>query len=207
MAGRILTLATLVATLLFSGAVDAAPKRKADAGPKTNTFLGVPISNSGASNLIANKYIVVYNNTFSSTAIEAHQASIMASIAKRNIGKRSLDGRTLSTQVNTFAMGKWHAMSLEADDAMMNEIFEASEVSYIEQDAWVNLTATTTETNAPSGLVRLSHAATGATGYVFDTTAGEGITAYVVDTGIMTTHEEFEGRATFGANFVNKVVR
>lgn len=58
---------------------------------------------------------------------------------------------------------------------------------------------------APAGLRRISHAAAGETGYIFDSTAGAGITAYIVDTGILTTHEEFGGRAIWGANFVNNV--
>lgn len=36
--------------------------------------------------------------------------------------------------------------------------------------------------------------------YVYDQSAGEGTTAYVFDTGIRSTHEEFEGRVRFGIN-------
>jgi subtilisin family serine protease len=42
---------------------------------------------------------------------------------------------------------------------------------------------------------------TGSTSYTYDTSAGEGTCVYVVDTGIATEHPEFEGRATFLANF------
>jgi subtilisin family serine protease len=215
MAGRnpllvFLTYLTLLLPCLALPSPDNQQRTKAANG---DFFLGVPISNPSAKNVVPNKYIVVYNNTFNSTAIAAHQASVMATIAKRNIGKRSPHtGKTLSTAVNTFAMGKWRAMALEADDKMMNEIFNADEVSYIEQDAYVNLSAVTTETGAPSGLVRLSSAsavssgASNGTTYTFDASGGSGITAYVVDTGIRVTHSEFEGRATFGANFVNSVV-
>jgi len=51
------------------------------------------------------------------------------------------------------------------------------------------------------GLSRLSSKATNSGRYVYDSTAGAGICAYVVDTGIETTHREFEGRASFLANF------
>lgn len=57
----------------------------------------------------------------------------------------------------------------------------------------------------PAGLGRISHAATRSTDYVFDSTAGAGIVAYVVDTGILLSHQEFEGRAIWGANFANTV--
>ena len=61
------------------------------------------------------------------------------------------------------------------------------------------------QTNAPPGLARISHQTAGNSTYVFDSSAGANITAYVVDTGILVTHSEFQGRATFGANFANAV--
>jgi subtilisin family serine protease len=37
----------------------------------------------------------------------------------------------------------------------------------------------------------------------FGSATGEGVTVYVVDSGILVTHPEFEGRATWGANFID----
>ncbi|KAB5584869.1 serine protease [Coniochaeta sp. 2T2.1] len=175
--------------------------------PKKNHFLGVPISNPEVSSddIIPNSYLVVYNSSFGAEAIAAHQTKWTAKIATANIGKRSLDGRSLSTKVNKIQIGTWNAMSLEADDSTMNKIFDADEVKYIEINAKVKLNAVNTQQQATSGLARLSHAEAGQSGYVFDSTAGAGITAFVVDTGIRTSHSEFGGRATFGANFVNDV--
>ncbi|OLN92804.1 Alkaline protease 1-like protein 1 [Colletotrichum chlorophyti] len=171
----------------------------------SGTFMGVPISNLNAADLIPNKYIVVYNNTFDDDAIESKMSSFAAAIKKRNIGKRSLDGRALSTSTRNFKMNAWRATVMEADDNMIMNVMSAAEVAYVEQDAKVKLSATVSQTNAPPGLVRMSHAAAGETGYVFDQSGGDGITAYVVDTGILVDHSEFEGRATFGGNFINNV--
>lgn len=63
--------------------------------------------------------------------------------------------------------------------------------------------------NAPWGLSRISQNGAVSGGdasaldysYSYDDTAGEGVDVYVVDTGILTTHEEFEGRASWGATF------
>jgi len=199
MANRILSLvATFLTLTLLVGAI---PNHRLN-----GDFLGLPISNPDAKDVIADRYIVVYNSTFGDAAIDTHQARIMGKIAKRNIGKRSLDGRSMSTKVDIFQMGKWRAMALEADSRMVNEMFAADEVSYIEQDARISINALASQGDAPSGLVRLSHADLGATGYVFDTSAGEGITAFVVDTGIMVSHSEYQGRASFAANFINDVV-
>ncbi|OHE99898.1 subtilase [Colletotrichum orchidophilum] len=171
----------------------------------SGSFMGVPISNLNAADLIPNKYIVVYNNTFDDDAITSKMSSFSAAIKKRNIGKRSLDGRALSTSTRHFKMNQWRATVMEADDSMIMSVMNAEEVAYVEQDAKVKISATVSQTNAPPGLVRISHSTAGETGYVFDQAGGDGITAYIVDTGILTTHSEFQGRATFGANFINNV--
>jgi len=198
-------LSSLLSCLAVVGSA-LCPVGSAHAVPKSSRVLGVPIVNPDAADLIPNAYIVVYNNTFDDDAVTKYEGKISAKIARRNIGKRSLDGRALSTGINSFRMGRWRAMALEADDKMMLDIFDAQEVAYIEQDARVSNRALASQANAPSGLVRLSHADAGETGYVFDTSAGQGIVAYVVDTGIMISHSEFQGRANWGANFVNTVV-
>ncbi len=174
---------------------------------RTHDFLGVPVTNYDATDIIPNRYIVVYNKTFSDDIIEAHQSKVITTVRKRNLGKRGFTGHLLSTDVQTFKMSGWRAMALEADDKMILEVMDADEVSYVEADTKVKLSATVAQANATLGLIRLSHAtANSGTSYVFDNSGGRGITAYVVDTGILTTHVEFQGRASFGANFVNDVV-
>ncbi|KAL2163624.1 hypothetical protein VTH06DRAFT_5682 [Thermothelomyces fergusii] len=198
MAGRLLLCLTAALGAL---SVSASPAPGASGRP----FLGLPISNPGIANAIPNRYIVVYNNTFDDEEIDLHQSSVIKTIAKRNIAKRSATGKFLSTTVSTYKINNWRAMALEADDATISEIFAAKEVSYIEQDAVVSISVRQMQSRATTGLARISHAQAGAMTYVFDSSAGEGITAYVVDTGIRVTHEEFEGRATFAANFVDDV--
>lgn len=167
----------------------------------------VPIVNPNTKDIIPNKYIVVYNDTFSDKIVTAHQAKWIATMAKRNLGKRSLvDNRALSTTVRTFGIGTMRAMALDADDASAVEINSADCVSYLEADAVVRISALVKQANATSGLARLSSAKAGATDYVFDDSAGQGITAFVVDTGIMTNHSEFQGRATLAFNAANNVM-
>jgi subtilisin family serine protease len=200
MAGRLLVCFTLALSALGVSGIPTS------ASNKTEPFIGLPISNPGDPNAIPNRYIVVYNNTFNDDDIDLHETSVIKTIAKRNIAKRSMTGKLLSTTVDTYKIGKWRAMALEADDLMINELFSAKEVSYIEQDAYIRLNARSVQSRTTSGLARISHADVGARTYVFDSSAGEGITAYVVDTGIRVTHSEFEGRATFAANFIDNVV-
>ncbi|CVL05239.1 hypothetical protein FPRO06_04396 [Fusarium proliferatum] len=178
---------------------------EADKKMGISAFLRPMLKNPDAQNIIANRYIVVYNDTFDDDAISAKEASFAAAIKKRNLNKRSSIGEAMSTSIQSFRMNKWRAMSLDADDLMVQDLYNSDEVAYIEADQKVQLNAAIAQVNAPPGLDRLSHAQVNQDTYVFDDSAGEGITAYVVDTGIKIDHSEFEGRATFGANFINNV--
>ncbi|KAB5585503.1 peptidase S8/S53 domain-containing protein [Coniochaeta sp. 2T2.1] len=89
------------------------------------------------------------------------------------------------------------------DDRLLGIISKFPDVEYIEQEAIFKINAYTTQSGAPWGIARLSHKSPGSTSYVYDTSAGAGTCAYVIDTGIYTSHSDFEGRATFLYNAVD----
>ncbi|KAG6015032.1 hypothetical protein E4U54_004425 [Claviceps lovelessii] len=165
----------------------------------------IPIAYGPAANIIPNRYIVVYNNSFSSDDIDASMSFYSAALRKRNLrlNKRSPQGRQLSADIMPFKMNSWRAMALDADDAMISDINRANEVAYVEADQWIHASATISQTNAPPGLQRLSETRPGQASYLFDESAGEGVTVYVVDTGVRISHVEFQGRASHGANFAD----
>ncbi|KAK9712951.1 hypothetical protein K7432_006788 [Basidiobolus ranarum] len=41
--------------------------------------------------------------------------------------------------------------------------------------------------------------------YVYNTAAGKGVDVYVLDSGVNVAHQDFQGRAKFGANFANEI--
>ncbi|KAI1758923.1 subtilisin-like protein [Hypoxylon sp. FL1150] len=178
--------------------------RPSTAATTSTSSVSAFVSNPDASNVVPNSYIVVYNNNFTDDAIDAHEAAIRVAIKKRNLGKRGLNGQLLSTRVRSFAMTGWRAMALDSDDVMMTEINNMEMVKYVEANTYVNASALQNQVNAPTGLVRISHTDAGDSGYVFDDSAGQGITAYIVDTGIMVTHEDYQGRAVMGFNAVEE---
>ena len=92
--------------------------------------LGVPINNADASDIISNRYIVVYNNTASDDEIETCRSTIASAMKKRAIGVRGLDGRTLSSTIEGFSMQGWRGSILEAEDSMMLEIADMTHVSW-----------------------------------------------------------------------------
>jgi len=108
----------LVSVLLLSSLVCTSPVRH---GANVNG-LGVPVSNAAASNIIPNRYIVVYNNNATDEAVKLHQASVMTTMRKRGLG--------FSSKMSTFSMAGWRGMSMEAeDDGLMIDISNADEVS------------------------------------------------------------------------------
>jgi cerevisin/serine protease len=64
--------------------------------------------------------------------------------------------------------------------------------------------ACVTQTGATWGIVRTAEEDLVITGeYKYEEGAGSGVTTYVLDTGIYIQHNDFGGRATWGANFVD----
>lgn len=90
--------------------------------------IGVPISNSDATNIIPNRYIVVYNSSATTEAVDNHQASVMSALRRRSLSPRAAAGRQLSDKMDMFSMSGWRGMSLDADDGMILEIASAEEV-------------------------------------------------------------------------------
>jgi subtilisin family serine protease len=169
-------------------------------------FLGLPISNYDATDIIPDRFIVVYNSTYSSEQIQAKQALVMSEVRKRSLEKRTMSGHILSSTVRLFSVNRFNAMALDADSKMILSIADQPEVAYIEAVTKVKALAMTAQLNAPLGLIRMSRRQLSGDDqdrYVFDSSGGRGITAYIIDTGIRTTHSEFQGRAKFGANFVD----
>ncbi|KAH7384573.1 subtilisin-like serine protease-like protein PR1A [Pyrenochaeta sp. MPI-SDFR-AT-0127] len=112
---------------------------------------------------------------------------------------------------HVYKFGNFGGFAAEITDDIVNLLRLLPGVDYIEQDAVIKANLGTVEdlqkkayvTQASStwGLARISHVNRGSTSYTYDSTAGANTCSYVIDTGIATTHAEFEGRATFLANY------
>lgn len=77
------------------------------------------------------------------------------------------------------------------------------QVESIDPDTWVEIAGV--QNNLPAGLYGLDLIdGTKDNRYTFPDAAGEGVDAYVIDTGILTSHPDFGGRATFGASFTGE---
>ncbi|KAF1363022.1 oryzin precursor [Lizonia empirigonia] len=112
---------------------------------------------------------------------------------------------------HVYSFGNFGGFAADMSDDVVQLLRSYPGVEYIEQDAVIQANlgefehlekkAYVTQSSSTWGLARISHAARGSTSYTYDNTAGANTCVYVVDTGISTTHPEFEGRATFLANY------
>jgi len=92
-------------------------------------------------------------------------------------------------------------------EAELNDLRAHPEIATIEQDG-ISYTCFETQTDATWGLGRISSAEklTGSDTaldykYKYENATGNGATVYIIDTGILTTHPAFEGRASWGKTF------
>ncbi len=86
-------------------------------------------------------------------------------------------------------------------EAALARIRADGRVLRIERDGIMR--AETTQTGATWGIDRIDQANLPLSGTFTYTKTGAGVTIYIIDTGIRFTHNEFGGRATSGADFIN----
>ncbi|KAI1263685.1 peptidase S8/S53 domain-containing protein [Xylariaceae sp. FL1019] len=153
--------------------------------------------------VIPNKYIVTLKSGISTADFEKHVSWA------RNIHASSLNRRNFAGVEKTYNIHNFNAYSVEMDTELVAQLKAHPEVADVEEDQVFYLQdmplkdrALTTQSGATWGLGTVSHKSSGSTSYIYDTTAGSGTYAYIVDTGILQTHSEFEGRASYGYNAV-----
>ncbi|MET0418979.1 MAG: S8 family peptidase [Actinoplanes sp.] len=141
------------------------------------------IVNAGVAGATANSYIVVLQPG-TPTVGEASQK------LTQRYGGQVVDAYGTAVRGFSARMTEHQARRLAADPA----------VRYVEQDAVVDLAATTTKPTW--GLDRVDQRSLPLS-TTFAAPSAAGVTAYVLDSGIRITHREFGGRASHGYDFVD----
>jgi len=143
----------------------------------------------GGSIGIHQKYIVVFQDNVTETDRAAH----MAQVRVENYA--------------SFSIGSFSGYSAVLSDVVLSQVRESDIVSYVEQDKVIDAwQACSQQKNADWGLDRIGERVLNLDGkYNYDADAGSSVTAYIIDTGILITHNELQGRAIWGANFVDDV--
>ncbi|KAB5578875.1 extracellular alkaline serine protease [Coniochaeta sp. 2T2.1] len=154
---------------------------------------------------VKGKYIVTLKHGITSRDLESHVGWV------NQVHKRSLEENKHGNSTNSTSSGvlktfeNIHVYIGEFDDDTIEQIKSRPDVEAVEEDqVWHPYDdAIASQSNAPWGLVRLSHRNRGATDYVYDSSAGRGTYAYVIDTGLNVGHSDFGGRASLGYNAVS----
>ncbi|KAK0663411.1 peptidase S8/S53 domain-containing protein [Cercophora samala] len=175
----------------------------------------VPITNDGISAdiVVPEKYIIKYKANADAGRKKKHESDITNKAKKKN-------KKGVVESINIDGLSGYVA---EIPDSELKELRDSDLIEYIEKDTVIkpNRVAATpavtdpveekhqlakrayvTQLHAAWGLARISRRSSWNSGYYYDNTAGQGIRVYVLDSGIRTTHVEFEGRAVWGANFI-----
>ena len=137
-------------------------------------------------NSIANQYVVVLDPELSESAVSSTAQSLATTYGGTvgHIYEHALKGFSLhSTEAA--------AISLSTD----------SVVEYVAEDAVATITGTQLNPNS-WGLDRIDQASLPVNNAYTYKPTGAGVHAYVIDTGIRTTHQDFNGRAFNAADFV-----
>ncbi len=162
-------------------------------------------------NAIPGQYIVVFNSDEIRERVDADRlagrldkalaaspdAAVAAEVEKRVVDVAAQHDLKV-TQLYTHAL---HGMVVSADDRKLASLLNDPRVDFVEQDGFVELSAT--QTGATWGLDRIDQRDRPLNGtYVYDPLAAN-VRAYIIDSGIRTGHTQFGTRLLSGYSAIN----
>jgi len=193
---------TRLAILAAGAALALAPLAPAGASPAPDDAKPAPLHGTDSATAIAGEYIVVLTDDSTDARVQDVSAAAVAAGAtiKRSYGHAI----------------KGFAGTLPAD--ALAAVRASAGVEFVEADARISLpTLPIAPTDRPAELDRVQDVQPDPTWgldridqrgwvpngkYKYDST-GLGVTAYIIDSGIRTTHTDFEGRATSGFSAID----
>jgi len=144
---------------------------------------------------IEGQYIVVFKTDLAKAARQAHLAHFAANM----------------TLIAQHSINEFQAYSAQFTDEVLAHVEKDKSVKYVEQDGIATVTQDSCDhqTGLPAGLwglTRVNERTLNLNGrFAYHDVTEKTVRAYILDTGIRTTHVDFDGRAVIGANFVDNV--
>jgi subtilisin family serine protease len=160
------------------------------------------VLNADSKTAIPNQYLVVFKTDITDEKVNTHMERLT-----KNIQTETSLG---ASEVQSSVLSNFHILTLRGFSAilskqMLEEELMSDDVQYVEADQEVHaLQSCSSQNNAVWGLDRIGERNINLDMiYHYTTGAGSGVVAYIIDTGIYVAHNEFIGRASWGANFVD----
>ncbi len=160
-----------------------------------------PLLGQDAPEALPGRYIVVFKDAVAPDLVDVAMESALqetAAEAEALAPELSrLEGAATTYRYDAVFSGFAAPLSARAVEALRRN----PNVDYVEVDSVITIDAT--QTGATWGIDRIDQRALPlSTTYTYNNT-GAGVTAYIIDTGILTTHTQFGGRATSGYDAVD----
>ncbi|CAG1982752.1 unnamed protein product [Fusarium graminearum] len=145
--------------------------------------------------IIPGKFVVALKPT---DDLNLH-ARWVSDVNRESLSRRGVESVGID---KTFSFPGFKGYSGSFDEETIKIIKANSTVLRVEPEQEYTVAAQVTQQSPPWGLSAISNAKppSSKASYTYDSTAGEGVFAYVLDSGIYLEHEEFQGRAVFGAD-------
>ena len=190
---RKLLSSSIAAVLLGSGAIVAQSSDLGvvSSGSGSNQAGGAHILGMDDPNRIPGDYIVVLRDDIAGTQNVSAVASDMASLNGFEV-QREYSSALRGFSISTFGDHEFATQNLEA-------MAQDPRVDFIEADRKVYLNEQE-QTGATWGLDRVAQQNLPLDGSYFYSAEGSGVDAFIIDTGINTSHQDFEGRVVDGVN-------
>ncbi|KAL5479482.1 hypothetical protein EMCRGX_G023009 [Ephydatia muelleri] len=144
---------------------------------------------------IPGEYIVVLSSKLSVKEVTNHIEHASAIIAEEG---------DESALIDIYNIGNFKGYAAKLTDRVRDHLRSMNEIVYIESNEKVHADNCTLQTVATWGIVRTTYRNLPTIAeYSYETDGGNGVNVYIIDTGIETTHPDFEGRAKWGVDFVD----
>jgi subtilisin family serine protease len=146
---------------------------------------------------IENQYVVVFKDGVTDDQRADHMKTVYQNFAEEAEFENEVFG--------TFKIVDFAGFTARLSPSMLQTQLDSPLVEYVEQDQVYKATQSCSQqTGATWGIDRVAEKTILLDGnYRYSSTAGSGVDAYIIDTGININHNDFGGRAIWGANFVD----
>jgi len=164
-----------------------------------------PLLHTDGKDVIPGSYIVILNDGLGALDRDAHIRALEARISEVGAEDSSIGAR--------YFFGTFNGFAARLNKQILQEQLNHTNVKYIEADQVMSINYERPDVGSPEAIVTQSGSTWGisrtcrrdlpyGSTYMYNSNAGSTATVYVIDTGILTTHSDFGGRAAFSFNAI-----